>query len=54
MGWNSMQYLTNSEIYPAISGSIAATDHFANKYGDSKPVPTMFIGMTYFSTMFFF
>ncbi|KAF2432940.1 MFS quinate transporter-like protein [Tothia fuscella] len=58
MGWNSIQYLLNSEIYPlrlrAIGGSIAMTVHFANQYGNSKAVPTMFIDMTYYGTMFFF
>ncbi|KIW07459.1 uncharacterized protein PV09_01429 [Verruconis gallopava] len=58
MGWNSVQYLINSEIYPlrlrAIGGSIAMTVHFANQYGNSKAVPSMFIDMTYYGTMFFF
>ena len=35
MGWNSIQYLINSEIYPlrlrAIGGSIAMTVHFVNQ-----------------------
>jgi hypothetical protein len=48
MGWNSIQYLLNSEIYPlrlrAIGGSIAMTVHFANQYGNSKAVPSMFLG----------
>ena len=42
MGWNSIQYLINSEIYPlrlrAIGGSIAMTVHFVNQYGNSKAV----------------
>lgn len=58
MGWNSVQYLINSEIYPlrlrAIGGSIAMTVHFANQYGNSKAVPSMFIDMTFYGTMFFF
>jgi hypothetical protein len=58
MGWNSVQYLINSEIYPlrlrAIGGSIAMTVHFANQYGNSKAVPSMFVDMTYYGTMFFF
>lgn len=48
MGWNSIQYLINSEIYPlrlrAIGGSIAMTIHFVNQYGNSKAVPEMFLG----------
>ncbi|KAK4507766.1 hypothetical protein PRZ48_001501 [Zasmidium cellare] len=58
MGWNSIQYLINSEIYPlrlrAIGGSIAMTIHFVNQYGNSKAVPSMFIGMTHAGTMLFF
>lgn len=58
MGWNSIQYLINSEIYPlrlrAIGGSIAMTVHFANQFGNSKAVPSMFIDMTTYGTMFFF
>jgi MFS family permease len=40
LGWNSIQYLINSEIYPlrlrALGGSIAMTFHFVNQYGNSK------------------
>ncbi|KAF2172578.1 hypothetical protein M409DRAFT_17809 [Zasmidium cellare ATCC 36951] len=58
MGWNSIQYLINSEIYPlrlrAIGGSIAMTIHFVNQYGNSKAVPSMFIGMEHSGTMLFF
>jgi MFS family permease len=58
LGWNSIQYLINSEIYPlrlrALGGSIAMTFHFVNQYGNSKAVPLMFIGMTTGGTMFFF
>ncbi|KAF2828033.1 MFS quinate transporter-like protein [Ophiobolus disseminans] len=58
LGWNSVQYLINSEIYPlrlrALGGSIAMTFHFVNQYGNSKAVPLMFIGMTTGGTMMFF
>ncbi|KAK8184994.1 general substrate transporter [Phyllosticta capitalensis] len=58
LGWNSVQYLINSEIYPlrlrAIGGSIAMTVHFANQYGNSKAVPSMFNDMGNAGTMFFF
>lgn len=58
LGWNSIQYLINSEIYPlrlrALGGSIAMTFHFVNQYGNSKAVPLMFIGMTHGGTMLFF
>ncbi|KAF7196455.1 putative quinate permease [Pseudocercospora fuligena] len=58
MGWNSIQYLINSEIYPlrlrAIGGSFAMTFHFVNQYGNSKAVPEMFLSMTHGGTMMFF
>lgn len=58
MGWNSIQYLINAEIYPlrlrAIGSSFAMTFHFVNQYGNSKAVPEMFITMTYGGTMLFF
>ncbi|KAH7389847.1 MFS quinate transporter-like protein [Pyrenochaeta sp. MPI-SDFR-AT-0127] len=58
LGWNSIQYLINSEIYPlrlrALGGSIAMTFHFVNQYGNSKAVPLMFISMTTGGTMLFF
>jgi sugar porter (SP) family MFS transporter len=58
LGWNSIQYLINSEIYPlrlrAIGGSFAMTIHFVNQYGNSKAVPYMFNTLTYGGTMFFF
>jgi len=45
MGWNSMQYLLNAEIYPlrirAISSSMVMCFHFVNQYGNSKAVPKM-------------
>jgi len=58
MGWNSIQYLINSEIYPlrlrALGSSFAMTFHFANQYGNSKAVPSMFLAMGNGGTMFFF
>jgi MFS family permease len=58
LGWNSIQYLINSEIYPlrlrALGGSIAMTFHFVNQYGNSKAVPLMFISMSTGGTMLFF
>lgn len=58
LGWNSVQYLINSEIYPlrlrAIGGSIAMTIHFINQWGNSKAVPSMFLGLGNSGTMFFF
>lgn len=47
MGWNSMQYLLNSEIYPlrirAISSSMVMCFHFVNQYGNSRAVPNMLL-----------
>lgn len=47
MGWNSLQYLINAEIYPlrirAICSSIAMCFHFANQYGNSRAVPVMLL-----------
>lgn len=58
LGWNSIQYLINSEIYPlrlrALGGSIAMTFHFVNQYGNSKAVPLMFLSLTTGGTMLFF
>ncbi|KAL5604242.1 hypothetical protein BROUX41_002222 [Berkeleyomyces rouxiae] len=58
LGWNSIQYLINSEIYTlrmrAVGGSVAMAVHFANQYGNSKAVPSMFVDMTHYGTMFFF
>ncbi|GAB7360404.1 hypothetical protein MBLNU230_g8361t1 [Neophaeotheca triangularis] len=58
MGWNSIQYLINSEIYPlrlrALGGSVAMLVHFSNQFANSKAVPSMFVSMTHGGTMFFF
>jgi len=63
LGWNSVQYLINSEIFPlrtrALATSVIMCVHFANQYGNSKAVPTMLLpladgGMTKAGTMFFF
>jgi hypothetical protein len=47
MGWNSIQYLLNSEIYPlrirAISSSMVMCFHFVNQYGNSRAVPSMLL-----------
>lgn len=47
MGWNSIQYLLNSEIYPlrirAISSSTVMCFHFINQYGNSRAVPEMLL-----------
>lgn len=47
MGWNSMQYLLNAEIYPlrirAVSSSLVMCFHFVNQYGNSRAVPEMLL-----------
>ncbi|OCT47296.1 hypothetical protein CLCR_02643 [Cladophialophora carrionii] len=47
MGWNSIQYLLNAEIYPlrirAISSSLVMCFHFVNQYGNSRAVPNMLL-----------
>tara|TARA_R110002060_G_scaffold26476_2_gene36011 strand:+ start:607 stop:1638 length:1032 start_codon:yes stop_codon:yes gene_type:complete len=47
MGWNSMQYLLNAEIYPlrirAVSSSMVMCFHFVNQYGNSRAVPNMLL-----------
>ena len=47
MGWNSIQYLLNAEIYPlrirAISSSLVMCFHFVNQYGNSRAVPSMLL-----------
>lgn len=50
MGWNSIQYLINAEVFPlrvrALGSSLLMCFHYANRYGLSKvclysPVPIM-------------
>lgn len=47
LGWNSMQYLLTSELFPlrirALATSWAMTLHFANQYGNSRAVPNMLL-----------
>ncbi|PMD54906.1 putative quinate permease [Hyaloscypha bicolor E] len=63
MGWNSMQYLLNAEIYPlrirAISSSMVMCFHFVNQYGNSRAVPNMLLsksagGLGHAGTFWFF
>ncbi|KAK5315271.1 hypothetical protein LTR93_009903 [Exophiala xenobiotica] len=63
MGWNSIQYLINAEIYPlrirAFSSSLVMCFHFINQYGNSKAVPSMLLstshgGMTAKGTFWLF
>lgn len=47
MGWNSMQYLLNAEIYPlrirAASSSLVMCWHFLMQYSNSRAVPEMLL-----------
>jgi sugar porter (SP) family MFS transporter len=47
MGWNTMQYLLNAEMYPlrirATCSSLVMCFHFANQYGNSRAVPNMLL-----------
>lgn len=63
MGWNTMQYLINAEIYPlrirALSSSLVMCFHFVNQYGNSRAVPEMLLptsdgGLTPAGTFWFF
>lgn len=63
MGWNTMQYLINAEIYPlrirAVSSSLVMSFHFINQYGNTKAVPIMRLpynqgGITNTGTFWFF
>ncbi|PGH23932.1 hypothetical protein AJ80_01994 [Polytolypa hystricis UAMH7299] len=60
LGWNSIQYLINAEIFPlrvrALGTSMIMCFHFVNQYGNSKAVPTMLLNsaMTPQGTFFFF
>lgn len=63
MGWNSIQYLINAEIYPlrirAIMSSMVMCFHFVNQYGNSRAVPQMLLptskgGLSSAGTFWFF
>ncbi|CAG8141146.1 unnamed protein product [Penicillium salamii] len=47
MGWNSIQYLINAEIFPlqvrSAGSSLLMTFHYVNRYGLSKAVPSMLL-----------
>ncbi|KAI6372708.1 hypothetical protein MCOR25_003674 [Pyricularia grisea] len=49
LGWNSMQYLLTSELFPlrirALATSMAMTFHFANQYGNSRALPNMLLAL---------
>ncbi|KAK5942100.1 hypothetical protein PMZ80_006053 [Knufia obscura] len=63
MGWNSIQYLINAEIYPlrirAVMSSMVMCFHFVNQYGNSRAVPQMLLptgkgGLSSAGTFWFF
>ncbi|GLI72035.1 hypothetical protein PoHVEF18_000202 [Penicillium ochrochloron] len=47
LGWNSIQYLVNAEIFPlrvrSLGTSLVMCFHFINQYGNSKAVPSMLL-----------
>ncbi|OAX84898.1 hypothetical protein ACJ72_00720 [Emergomyces africanus] len=60
LGWNSIQYLINAEIFPlrvrALGTSMVMCFHFANQYGNSKAVPLTLLdtAMRPYGTFYFF
>ncbi|CAH6722018.1 galactose transporter [[Candida] jaroonii] len=57
-GFNSMQYLIGSEVFPlhirSFAQSLIMVLHFANQYGNSKALPKMLLTMKPYGTFFFF
>ena len=47
LGWSSIQYLINAEIFPlevrSLGSSVVMSFHFVNQYGNSKVVPQMLL-----------
>lgn len=58
IGFNSMQYLIGSEVFPLHIRSFAQSCimvlHFANQYGNSKALPKMMLSMQPFGAFYFF
>ncbi|GME75300.1 unnamed protein product [Ambrosiozyma monospora] len=58
MGWNSIQYLINSEILPLrvrnLGTSIIMCFHFTNQYANSKAMPYLMDGMNNYGAFYFF
>jgi hypothetical protein len=58
LGWNSIQYLINAEIFPlnlrGLATSFVMCVHFVNQYGNSKALPGMLIAMDNWGAMIFF
>lgn len=58
MGFNSVQYLLGSEIFPlnirSFAQSMVMVLHFANQYGNSKAVPKMMIALQPYGAFYLF
>ncbi|EGV64233.1 hypothetical protein CANTEDRAFT_113792 [Yamadazyma tenuis ATCC 10573] len=58
IGFNSLQYLIGSEIFPlstrTFAQSLIMVLHFANQYGNSKAVAKMLLTLQPYGTFFFF
>ncbi|KAK6201500.1 quinate permease [Scheffersomyces amazonensis] len=58
MGYNNIQYLLGSELFPlkirSFAQSLVMVLHFANQYGNSKALPLMIITMTNYGVFYFF
>lgn len=58
MGFNSVQYLLGSEIFPlnirSFAQSMVMVLHFANQYGNSKALPKMMIALKPYGAFYFF
>lgn len=58
MGFNSVQYLLGSEIFPlnirSFAQSMVMVLHFANQYGNSKALPKMMLAMKPYGAFYLF
>lgn len=58
MGFNSIQYLLGSEIFPlnirSFAQSLVMVLHFANQYGNSKAMPKMLLALNNYGAFYFF
>lgn len=58
MGYNNIQYLLGSEIFPlgirSFAQSMVMVFHFANQFGNSKALPHMMLDMHNYGAFFFF
>ncbi|RLV91223.1 Quinate permease [Spathaspora sp. JA1] len=58
IGFNSVQYLLGSEIFPlhirSFAQSLVMVLHFANQYGNSKTLPKMMLALNPYGAFYFF